>query len=704
MKFRAIVFFSLLTGITLLVGFYPYSQVKEMDQKESVLVRTMLAYVNQLHFSPKEVNDDFSKELFKYYLEEIDGSKRFFTQADVDKLNEYQVQLDDAVKLGSTDFFDASYALFNAALEKTQGYYREILAAPFDFSQKEVFEVDGTKRAFVKNDSELKELWRKYLKYETMNRLLDKQEQQEKERSKNAEIPEKSLEELEREAREATLKSYDDYYARLIKLKRSDRFGEFLNAVAAVFDPHTNYFAPIQKQNFDIRFSGRLEGIGATLQTQGDYTRVVTIVVGGPAWKGKELQENDLIMKVAQGDDGEFQDVSGMVLDDVVQLIRGKKGTKVRLYVKKADGSNKTILITRDIVQIEDTYARSLLLDGVDGKQIGYIFLPSFYADFNDPNGRFCAKDIAAELEKLKQENVHGIILDLRNNGGGSLRDVQRMTGFFIESGPIVQVKSRSTQPEVLRDVDNRVQYSGPLVVMVNALSASASEILAAALQDYGRAVIVGSPTFGKGTVQRFYNLDNAIPNSPELQPLGEIKVTTQKFYRINGGSTQLKGVTPDVILPDDFLMVDIGEKKEAYPMEWTQIPPVNFSQNVYKVKNMEDLRRKSKARVDKDEVFQKVVANSKRLKTQRDASLISLNLEEYKALEASRMKEAEQFKDIFAAVVNPNVRNLEADLPSINLDESQKARNEDFVKTVSKDIYIRETLHILMDLIQQQK
>ncbi|MEY4134481.1 MAG: carboxy terminal-processing peptidase [Saprospiraceae bacterium] len=704
MRLRAIFFFALLTGITLLVGFHPYSQTAGPDQKESLLMRTVVAFVEQLHFSPKPMDDTFSKELFKFYLEEVDGAKRFFTQEDIARLNSFEDSLDDAIKSGDIGFFDLSYALFNTALEKTQGYYREILAAPFDFSKKEVFEVDGEKRDFVRNDAELKALWQKYLKYETLNRLLDKQEQNEKERAKNPEIPEKTDKELEQEAREATLKSYDDYYVRLMKIKRSDRFGEFLNAVAAVFDPHTNYFAPIDKQNFDIRFSGRLEGIGATLQTQGDFTRVVTIVVGGPAWKGKELMENDLIMKVAQGDDGEFQDISGMVINDVVQLIRGKKGTKVRLYVKKVDGTFKTISIVREIVEIEDTYARSLLMDGPNGERFGYIYLPSFYADFNDPNGRFCAKDILAELEKLQAENVGGIVLDLRNNGGGSLRDVQRMTGFFIENGPIVQVKSRSAQPEVLRDTDTRVQYAGPLVVMVNTLSASASEILVAALQDYGRAVIVGSPTFGKGTVQRFYNLDNAVPNNPEIQPLGEIKVTTQKFYRINGGTTQLKGVNPDILLPDEYSMVEVGEKNEAYPLAWTQIQAVPYTQNAFKIKNLEELRTKSKARVEKDTTFQMVVANARRLKTQRDDSLVSLNIAEYKSKEASRDLEVERFKDMFSAVVNQNVRNLPADVAGINLNDSQKARNEEFIKSVGKDIYIRESLNILHDLRRQHK
>jgi carboxyl-terminal processing protease len=276
------------------------------------------------------------------------------------------------------------------------------------------------------------------------------------------------------------------------------------------------------------------------------------------------------------------------------------------------------------------------------------------------------------------------------------------MTGYFIEAGPIVQVKSRESSPEILRDVDKRVQYDGPLLVMVNNLSASASEILAAALQDYGRAIIVGSTTYGKGTVQRFFNMDNGIPGNPELHPLGEIKVTTQKFYRVNGGSTQLKGVTPDIVLPDEFQLAEVGERQESHPLEWTQIPAVSYDQNVFKIKNLEDLKRRSKARIEKDPVFQKVSQNAKRLKSQRDASVLPLNLEEYRVLEKTREKEAEAFKDFYPKDAIKNVRNLQADLAVPVLDESAKAHNEEFIKSVASDIYIRETIQILHDLIKQ--
>lgn len=423
------------------------------------------------------------------------------------------------------------------------------------------------KKPFAKDDATLKDYWRQSMKWETMTRLAEKLEKKEKGEEN---FKDKTYEELEAEARKDVLKVYDDWYVRLEKRKRNDYLSMYLNTFTNIFDPHTEYYEPIDKQNFDIGMSGRLEGIGARLQTDGDLTKVSEIIVGGPAWKEGKLEENDKIVKVAQGDDPEWTDITGMVINDVVQLIRGKPGTKVRLSVKKADGSTKEIVIIRDVVIIEEGFAKSLLIETEEKETIGYLRLPKFYADFNNSNGRRCADDVAVELEKLKQAGVQGIILDLRSNGGGSLRDVVKMSGFFVEEGPIVQVKSRTRKAEVLSDDDPGVQYSGPLIVMVNQFSASASEILAAALQDYGRAVIVGTgtSTFGKGTVQRFFDLDAVIRGNPEVKPLGEIKLTVQKFFRVNGGSTQLRGVTPDIVLPDNWLYLETGEKEEDFPME----------------------------------------------------------------------------------------------------------------------------------------
>ncbi|MFN7117924.1 MAG: carboxy terminal-processing peptidase [Saprospiraceae bacterium] len=696
MKLRGPIFFSVMLITLLVAAFYPKVDNAE---KEAVLMRAILTFVGQLHFQPKQMNDAFSQKLYDMYLDRMDSGRRFLTQEDLKKLEPYKTQLDDEALAGNFDFFNISLDLLTNGMKKTQGFYREILGKPFDFTVNETVELDGEKRNFPKDDAELKDYWRRYLKYEVMSRVADKLEEQ---KTKGEEGSPKSTEELEAEARKDVLKLMDDWYDRLNKLKRSTRLSYYLNTITNLYDPHSDYLEPIDKQNFDIRFSGRLEGIGATLQTVGDYTKVSSIVVGGPAWKGKELQENDIILKVAQGDNGEWKDVTGMVVDDVVQLVRGEKGTKVRLTIKKVDGSIKEISIIREVIILEEGFAKSLILDGASpDEKIGYIYLPRFYADFEHADGRFSAKDIAEEIDKLKKEKVNGIILDLRNNGGGSLNDVVQMSGYFIEQGPIVQVKSKAQNPDVLDDTDPRVQYGGPLIVMVNHFSASASEILAAALQDYGRAVIVGTNTYGKGTVQRFYDLDRGVRGYEELKPLGEIKLTVQKFYRIDGGSTQLRGVTPDIVLPDNYSFIEVGEKEEEYPLEWTEIAPLQYKQNVYKIPNLNKIKAESEKRIAKNPVFQKITDNAKRLKTQGDETTYPLRLEDYMAMSEKRQMESKAYESLFKNVVNKGVRNLEVDIPSIHQDESKKARNQDFVQTVSKDVYINETLLIMHDLIK---
>jgi carboxyl-terminal processing protease len=698
MRFRGSIFLSLVAVGFIAAAYFPRP---DSAQKEAVLIQVMLKRLADMHYQPQPIDDNFSKKVFNYYLDQLDGGRRYFTQADIDKLKAYELQLDDQAQAGNYDFFNLSSDLFLAGLDKTQGFYREILAQPFDFDAKETVEFDGDKLPFAANDAELKQYWHKYLKYEVLDTYVDKLEDQEK---AGADAERKSPEALEKEAREEILKIFEDRDSRLRKLKRDDRLSLYLNCITAVFDPHTNYFKPIDKQNFDIRFSGRLEGIGALLQTDGELTKVSSIVVGGPAWKGKELEADDVILKVAQGND-EPVDIKGMYIDDVVQQVRGAKGTEVRLTVKKKDGSVKVISIIRDIVILEEQFAKSLLLDGKEpGEKVGYIYLPSFYADFENENGRNCAEDVAVEIEKLKSENVNGIILDLRNNGGGSLRDVVRMTGYFIEKGPIVQVKSRNQSPDVMPDNDPGVQYDGPLVVMVNSNSASASEIIAAALQDYNRAVIVGTPTFGKGTVQRFIDLDRSVAMShSEVKPLGNVKLTMQKFYRINGGSTQLKGVTPDIVMPDAYAFIETGEREEKYPMEWTEIGAVSYNQNVMKIAKLDKIKANSQKRIGADPVFQQITSYAQRVKTQYDQTAYPLQLEAFRDYRKARNEESQAFKDLFKNPVNTGVRNLPVDLTGIEADESKKARNEDWLGSISKDAYLRETLNIMHDLINQK-
>jgi len=664
-------------------------------------MKTVLNGFSQLHYQPKAINDEFSSQVFDFYLDQIDAGRRFLTQKDIAQLAPFRQKIDNQAKAGKFEFFNLSVELLEKSLDKTQGFYRELLKQPFDYEKEEEVELDGDKRDFAEDDAALRDYWRKYLKYETVERINNKLK---KEEEKAAEAEKKRFEAIEKEAREDVLEFLDDWYGRMDKLKREDRLSVYLNTFTHIFDPHSEYYKPIDKENFNIRFSGRLEGIGASLRTEGDYTKVVKIVVGGPAWKQKELEENDVILKVKQEDEEEPKDITGMTINDVVQLIRGDKGTEVTLTVKKIDGTIKDITIVRDVVILEEQFAKSLLLDNEQGDRVGYILLPSFYADFQNKDGRFCSKDVAAEIEKLKKQDVDGIILDLRYNGGGSLRDVVKMTGLFVEKGPIVQVKSRGRSPEVLRDVDSRVQYNGPLIVMVNSYSASASEILAAALQDYERAVIVGSTsTYGKGTVQRFIDLDRTIRGHNELKPLGEIKLTTQKFYRIDGGSTQLRGVEPDIVLPDNFYYIKTGERDREYAMEWSEIAPVEHDQEVYKLEKIEALRRNSEQRIAESPTFNRILENAKRLEEQREDTSYPVSLEGYQSMMEQREAESKKFDDLMDEVVIEGIQNLPEDLPEIKKDESKEARNDDWVEKVSKDIYIKESMNILHDMLAAQ-
>ncbi len=705
MKFKGSLFFSICSVLALLViasAFYPKVDSKE---KEAILIQSILTGLNQFHYNPVSLDNDFSKKVFDLYLDRIDRQRRFLTQKDIVELKAYELKIDDESNEGTYEFFNISEKLLKAGRAKAQDYYKEILAKPFDFTIKESIEMDHEKKPFAISENDLKDNWRKLLKYDVMNKLNNKiNAQKDKEKDGTMEEGEKpkTIEEMEAEARKDALKNYDDWFERMSKERRADYMNDYLNTITNIFDPHTGYFMPKDKENFDITMSGTLEGIGARLQTDNEYTKVISIVPGGPAWKQKGLEEGDLITSVAQEGE-EPVDVTGFRIDDVVKLIRGKKGTEVVLTVKKkVDSKIKAIPIIRDVVLLDESYAKSAILN-YPGKaeNIGYLKLPRFYADFNRKGGRSCATDVALEIEKLNKANVNGIILDLRNNGGGSLRDVVRMSGLFIEEGPIVQVKGRGYPAEILEDEDPKVQYDGPLIIMVNNYSASASEIIAAAMQDYGRAVIVGSnSTFGKGTVQRFFDLDRAVRGNPEVKPLGEVKLTIQKFYRVDGGSTQLKGVVPDIILPDNFHYMKTGEKEQEYPMKWTKIDPVSYTQNVTKLENISTLKAASEKRLKSNPIFQKIDENARRFKRLKDQTNYTLNMDEFQKEEEKLDKESEMYEDMFTVIDGLSIKNLPVDLPEINSDSSKIARNDSWIEGLSKDVYLEETLSIMKDMI----
>lgn len=689
-----------LTGLLGYIGFVSFNP-PDNGEKEKVILQAVLEVLRKNHFKQVEINDEFSHRLYDTYLDRMDGMKRFLIMSDLDLLDDYQDSLDDALKSGDLRFFDLSYQIINSGIEKTRKWYPDILSQPFDFTIQDSIETDGEKRSFARDDAELKEFWRSYLKYETLTRLVDKLKDQE-ELTEEPEGGKKSVAELEADAREDVKEVFDDWFKRMDKVRRSDRFEMYVNSMTNVFDPHSDYFNPKEKADFDINMSGRLEGIGARLQMDGDFTKVVMIIPGGPAWKQKELEVDDKIFKVQQENQAEPVDVTGWLVDEVVTLIRGPKGTKVTLTVRKPDGLVKEITITRDEVILDEGFAKSAVLE-LDGEigNVGYIALPKFYADFENPDGRSCSEDVAIEVRKLMDANVKGIILDLRNNSGGSLNDVVQMSGLFIEDGPIVQVKSRDAMPRVLVDRDPKVLYTGPLVVMVNTQSASASEILAAAMQDYGRAVIVGSQsTFGKGTVQRFLDLDDVVTGYDELKPLGEVKVTLQKFYRVNGGSTQLKGVIPDINLPDNQQYIHAGEKELEYPMEWTEINPVDYNQDVVKINNLESVRKKSETRIKASPQFSKVIANAMRIREIRDETVVPLQLDEFRAEDIAREEESKEFKKAFGKINGLHPSNLVPDIQSIQSDSSRIGRNQAWMESMEKDIYLEETLHIMKDLM----
>jgi carboxyl-terminal processing protease len=701
MKIKSLLFFSVV-GVLGGFVFMNYFQKPTISnpRKEAVLVRALLEGLEGMHYQPKKVDDAFSQNLYNLYLEEIDGGKRFLTQKEIKDLEDYTKKLDDQAKAGTFEFFDLSVKQIDASVEKAKGWYTEILGAPMTFTTDDRVETDGKKLKWAKDDADLKQRWAKSLKFEVLDYISDEQAKQEKPDFKGEK---KDFATLEKEARKKTLEKYDRWFKRLARIDRDDRLEIYLNSMTNIFDPHTGYFSPKEKENFDIQMSGKLEGIGARLQSDGEKTTVTEVVAGGPAWKGGELGAEDVIEKVQQENEEPIE-IMGWEIDEVVSKVRGPKGTKVILHVRKPDGSSKAIEIVRDVVIMEEGFAKSLIINESQkaGDKIGYIYLPKFYADFTASGSTSCAVDVEKEVAKLNAEGVSGIILDLRGNGGGSLRDVVRMSGLFIEKGPIVQVKSRAAEPEILSDRDSKVQYGGPLIVMVNGFSASASEILAAALQDYKRAVVVGSAvSYGKGTVQRFLNLDQVVNTDESLKPLGEMKLTVQKFYRITGKTTQLDGVVPDITLPDNYNYLEIGERDQEYPLASTTIAPVPFSQNTYVVPSLEELRARSKARVSQNATFNLIEENSKRIKRQKDESAYDLKLEKYQAAEKKRQDENKRFEDMLKPIEPFSIVNLVADQPAMQADTSRSARNDGFIKDRKKDIQLWEAVQIMYDLME---
>ncbi len=674
--------------------------------KEELLSELMLHSLAYHHYAPKEVNDAYSELVFKQYLQRIDSGKRFFLQADYEQLSKHKKNLDDQIKAGDFVFFDEALAIFDKRFLQVQGFFREFLATPFDYKKKESIETDGEKLAFAASEEALKERWRLHLKYQILTRIQTRLEiQEEAVAKKDTSIKIKSFEEIEKDERAKALKNYESWATNVQKDKRESRLSTYYNAFVSVLEPHSEYYPPLEKENFDIRMSGKLEGIGAQLLEEEGFVVVSRIVPGSAAWRQGDLKEKDKIIKVAQGKE-EPVDVVDMKMDEVLPMIRGKKGTEVRLTVRKPDGTIQVVPIVRDVVVLEDSYAKSAILEHDKAKvKVGLIDLRSFYADFDDPRGRRCAKDVKVEVQKLIAEEVDGIVIDLRFNGGGSLSDVVDMTGLFIDKGPVVQVKNRDAVPTVLEDRDGSTLYEGPLVILVNSFSASASEILAAALQDYGRAVIIGtSPTtFGKGTVQRFFNLDDGVPaRYKNLGSLGAVKITIQQFFRINGGSTQLKGVVPDIILPSQYSYLEVGEREEDFPMEWTEIKPASYKNNST-IRNLDKIKQQSQKRTNGSSTYKSVEEHAKWTKAQGDQSNYPLHIDEFKALKKAESEKEKSFKPLYEQEMKDvKISSLLADQTAILRDAARKESADAWHKALKKDFYLEEAIWVVKDLKKQ--
>jgi len=674
---------------------------KNPPNKYEEILKLVGEMLSQAHFSPQHINDDFSKKIFGKYLTDLDPEKNMFLRSDIETLQKkYETKIDEEIKGAPVEFFLAAGKVFNTRMEEAAATCTELLSQPFDFSVDEEVMLDGDKLEYASSAAEIKERWRKKVKYLTLERYADLLDIREKNKGKEGFVV-KTDAELEKEAREKVKKITDRLFERFrFKFNDDDKFTVFVNAITNTMDPHTEFFPPVDKRYFDEEMSGRFFGIGAQLQYDEGNIKISSIVAGTPAWKSGELKPGDIIQKVAQGKE-EPVDLTGYLVTDAVKLIRGKKGTVVNLTVKKADGSVKIISLTRDEIVQDETFARSAVVKSGNSK-IGYIFLPEFYADFENANGNRSYIDVAKEVTKLKEQAVDGIVIDLRNNGGGSLYDVVQMAGLFIEDGPIVQVKDRDNKPSVLRDKDKNVLYSGPLAVMVNEFSASASEIFAAAIQDYGRGIVIGSTsTYGKGTVQRNIGLDPETGFSMSNSDLGTVKLTLQKFYRINGGSTQLKGVASDIVLPDQLEHLKVREKDNPDALPWDEInkSPYTAWNAGYDLKTIQQL---SNQRLENDPVFKLIKENTEWLATQSDKKY-SLQLDKYRKEQKAIRATLAQNEALMKLKTELNVTSLPSETNRWANDNAKQERFNQWLKNLRKDIYLDQTVKVLGDVINQQ-
>ncbi|WP_341665819.1 carboxy terminal-processing peptidase [Blattabacterium cuenoti] len=622
------------------------------QEKHSIILKSIYKTLYFLHPTPISIDNDFSKKVYDNFFEKLDNQKRFFLQKDLEDLSLYREKIDEFWIHGDPTFFNIIMKRFFIRVKEAEFLCFQILKKSFDFNQKEIYILGEHKFSYPKNKKEWIEKWRKYLKYMTLLEIITSTKQKEITSTKQKEITSTKQKEIWKNAffneKKRYIKKVEKYiqeYFRKIKIKKeSDWFSKYVNVITSQYDPHTNYFSPKEKEIFDLNISGQTEGIGVELQDDKGFPTVVKLIAGGPAWKNKKIEIGDRIIRVAKNVNSESKNIVGMLLENSIRLIRGKKGSKVKLIIQKKNGSIEEVILTRDRIEKKEIFAKSVLILDKNGYKYGLICLPEFYFNPANKNGRNAAQDMKKIIQELKKENIKGILIDIRNNGGGSLDAVIEIAGFFLGKVPILQIGTPNKNKKILQSHENKVLWTGPLVILVNEFSASASEILTAAIKDYKRGIIVGSDqTYGKGTIQTIYPLNRFLHFNEEL---GALKLTINKFYRVNGSSTQLKGVNSDIVLPrkntkNNFLK--FMEKNQNNPMKWDYTDPIPSIRYYYQNLYIENIKYKSIKRLKKNKDFITIYNTMQSLENKfYNEKKFSLNWEElfYKNLKIKKINE----------------------------------------------------------------
>lgn len=669
----------------LLIGFAITNKKFSDPNKDRLLMEVVKYVVEKGHYKKISIDDNLSENLYHSFIKQLDNQKRFFLKSDIREFEKYKYLLDDQIKEYDLSFFNLVYQRSKIRIQEAKSYYEELVNNKFNFNLNENIDLDFEKKEYARSKSEIKNRWRKQLKFSTLDIAT----------LKLGDTLSIINDRIYNESIAIVKKNTEDYFEFITDLDRDDWYSNYLNAFLTQLDPHTFYFQPEDKERFDVNISGKFTGIGARLTKTEGNIKVVEIIIGGPVWKDKLLDVGDIIIKVAQENE-EPVDIVGMKVDDAIKLIKGPEKSIVSLTVKKLDGSIKEVQITRALVELEELYAKSTLIEE-DDIRYGYISLPKFYVDFSNYKNRNSAEDVKNEIIKLKNNGIEGLILDLRNNGGGSLQSVVDMTGLFIEKGPIVQVKSIGNRKQVLYDRNSEIVWDGPLVVLINEMSASASEILAAALQDYERAIILGSKkTFGKGTVQNVIDLNKFISNSDF--DLGALKITTDKFYRINGESVQLEGVKSDVIVPDSYMHIFNGEKDEENPLAWDKIDPAMYNPWINEG-SLDFISSNAQSRVNENNYLKLISKRADWIEKQQKNKTIPLKFLTYQNYLDENKNKTKEFESLSKYSNDLNFKLLKSEKDYIMSNKELLSNRNRWHKNLTKDIYVSEGVNILKQL-----